>query len=153
MLILIAIVIEVSVSITIVNTFADRLLFARNMRRLTQAELARACGMSQSAIANYENGSRRSPKSIFALADALQVQAQWLAEGKGGMEAPPYNAPHPAGSAKQPPHPAHTLSEPLPILAPWPFPKISPDTYWSLDSNARLLIENTVGSLITSLKK
>lgn len=149
MFILIAIVIELRDSITIVNTFADRLRLARTARRLTQAELASACGLSQSAIANYENGSRRSPKNVFPLAAALHVQAQWLAEGKGGMEALPYGD----GNALRQDASALVLSEHMNNWTPWPFQQIPPDTYWSLDATSRTLIENTVATLIASLKK
>src|SRR5690606_37191758 len=72
--------------ITNVNTFGNRLRYARSLRRLTQAELARACGLSQGAIGNYEADSRRSAKEIFRIAEALDVSAAWLAMGTGPME-------------------------------------------------------------------
>src|SRR3546814_8331452 len=59
-------------SITKVKTFATRLLRARHARGLSQKALARATGLSQSAIASYENGTRKSAKGIFKLAEALQ---------------------------------------------------------------------------------
>src|SRR3546814_1186413 len=75
-----------SYSITFVNEFADRLRHARQLRGLTQAALARACGLSQGAIANYEEKSRRTAKEIFKLADALRVSHVWLSRGFGLME-------------------------------------------------------------------
>ncbi len=150
MLILIAIVIGLRDSITFVKTFADRLRFARISRHLTQAELAQASGLSQSAIANYENGSRRSAKNIFRLAEALQVRAQWLAEGKGGMDAVPHeNDAYPAAKGAS----ALVLSDPRQVETPWPFQNIRPETYWALDAASRTVIENTVASLMASLKK
>ncbi|MFC3866660.1 helix-turn-helix domain-containing protein [Alcaligenes aquatilis] len=39
--------------------FSERLRHARQYRGLSQADLARLCGLTQSAISNYENGTRR----------------------------------------------------------------------------------------------
>lgn len=150
--ILIAIVIEQRDSITIVENFADRLRLARMARGMTQAELARACGVSQSAIANYESGSRRSAKTIFRLAHALQVQAHWLAEGKGDMSEPYLPGASPSSSSPYGSQ-ALQLSEHLHPWGPWPFTHIQPDHYWALDASSRSLIENTVASLISSLRK
>ena len=125
------------------NTFADRLRFARSLRQLTQAELARASGISQGAVANYESSTRRFPKAIFRLAAALKVSAQWLAEGVGPME---YEAPALAGS--------HTGLAEGQIKSPvldWPFRDISPEIYWSLSESDRNLVENTIAGLIASL--
>ena len=125
------------------NTFAERLSFARRLRRLTQAQLARAAHMSQGAIANYDSGSRQSPRNIFPLATALRVSAQWLSEGVGPME---YDAPALAGSR-------YGLSESdlHPTVLDWPFKDISPEIYWSLSEADRELIENTIAGLIASL--
>lgn len=125
------------------NTFAERLRFARSLRRLTQAELARACGISQGAVANYESNSRQFPRAIFRLAAALKVSAQWLAEGIGPMD---YEAPALTGSR-------YGLADgnpELPVLD-WPFRDISPEIYWSLAEHDRDLIENTIAGLIASL--
>jgi len=130
-------------SITYVNTFAERLSFARRLRRMTQAQLARAAGISQGAIANYENGSRQSPRNVFVLAGPLKISAQWLSEGAGPME---YDAPALAGSRyglSEVEHPPQVLD--------WPFKDISPEIYWSLSEADRELIENTIAGLIASL--
>lgn len=121
------------------NTFAERLRYARNLRNYTQAEVAGACGLSQGAIANYESGSRAAPKDIFGLAEALRVNAFWLLHGKGDMEpvavSPARVAePEPAGNARA-----------------WPFERIAPQTYWALSAHNRQLVENTVLTLIASL--
>jgi len=126
-----------------VNTFADRLRFARTLRNFTQAELAQACGISQGAIANYESNARLFPKSIFRLASALKVSAHWLAEGVGPME---YEAPSLAGSRLG-------VADGIPQapVSDWPFRDISPEIFWSLSDADRSLIENTLASLIASL--
>lgn len=135
--------IEQKDSITYVNTFAARLLFARRLRRMTQAELARACRISQSAIANYESSSRQFPRAIFQLAVALKVSAQWLAEGVGPMD---YEAPALAGTRYKLADGTHERAE-----LEWPFKNISPDIIWSLSDSDRDLIENTIAGLIASL--
>lgn len=138
-------VIRLNHSITIVNTFADRLRQARKLRRLTQAKLAARCGLSQSAIANYEIGFRLSTKKIFELARALQVSPLWLQEGGGPMQIES--------------RPETDLSEyrvadkiPHAPLAGWPFERISPIQYWSLSEEDRKLIENTIAPLVHSLR-
>jgi len=124
-----------------VNKFAERLRHARNLRNLTQAEVAAACGLSQGAIANYESGSRAAPKDIFGLADALRVSAFWLLHGKGDME------PVAAGPIR--------VAEPEPARAArtWPFERVTPQTYWDLSAHDRQLVENTVLTLIASLSR
>ncbi|HUH60274.1 MAG TPA: helix-turn-helix domain-containing protein [Candidimonas sp.] len=127
------------------NQFADRLRHARQLRRLSQAALAAKCGLSQSAIANYETKNRQSAKDFFRLAHALDVSPLWLAHGTGPMEV----AAHPDSA------PAYVLAESSPMqqLAPWPLPDIPPDLYWSLPENERTFIQSTMTSLIKSLRQ
>ncbi len=110
---------------------------------MTQAELARACGISQGAVANYESNARRFPKAIFRLASVLKVSAQWLAEGVGPMD---HDSPMLAGSR-------YGLADgnPEPPVLDWPFRDISPEIYWSLTETDRNLVENTIAGLIASL--
>jgi transcriptional regulator with XRE-family HTH domain len=133
-------------SITIVSKFADRLRHARTLRGFTQASLAKACGLSQGAIANYETKNRQTAKGIFKLADVLGVSPLWLSQGVGPMEPAPM-------SAALPPLANPTLAETGAGLraGAWPFPGIPPDRFWSLPEHERKLIENTVASLIDSL--
>ncbi|NYT63913.1 helix-turn-helix transcriptional regulator [Alcaligenaceae bacterium] len=116
------------------------------MHKLSQAALAQACGLSQSAIANYENGSRKTAKNIFQLAEVLGVNPTWLAQGTGPMEPIPR-------LEQQTPSPHLVNESPFPrSLAPWPFQGISPDEYWSLTEDSRAIIESTLASLIKSLQ-
>lgn len=66
--------------------FSDRLKHARRLRQLSQENLAHISGLSQSAVASYENGLRQSSRSIRKLAIALQVNLDWLETGAGPME-------------------------------------------------------------------
>lgn len=135
-------------SITFVSKFADRLRQARLLRGYTQAALARACGLSQGAIANYENKSRKTAKDIFKLADALRVNPIWLVQGVGPMEQPPTPA------ALPPPADAW-LAETAGGTRNdrWPFAGIPADQFWALSEHDRKLIENTISTLIESLKR
>jgi transcriptional regulator with XRE-family HTH domain len=139
-------VIELHRSITNVNHFADRLRHARRLRGLSQVQLAKACGLSQGAIANYESKTRQSAKGIFQLAQALQVSAAWLSMGTGPMEIPDA----PMGSQATYP----VLETPVrhSTRQSWPFTNVSADEYWSLSVEERSIIENTLASLIRSLR-
>ena len=78
-------VIQLPSLITNVKTFRERLIHAREARSLTQEQLAKASGVSQGAIGNYESGSRNSSRQVVSLATALGVRAEWLDKGKGAM--------------------------------------------------------------------
>ncbi|HWZ47324.1 MAG TPA: S24 family peptidase [Herbaspirillum sp.] len=64
------------------ETLAKRLRWARNQKRLSQEELGKLAGVSQSTIGNLEAGTRASARKIASIAAALGVDALWLAEGK-----------------------------------------------------------------------
>lgn len=126
------------------NKFSHRLRHARQLRNLTQSELAQAAGLTQGAIANYEGESRQSSKAIFKLASALRVHAEWLSQGTGPMET---DDAHASGN----PYPSKSSG--YPYASVWPFQDISPDDYWSLSGENRVLVENTLAALVTSLQK
>lgn len=69
--------------ITNVKTLKERLIFARELRKLTQAELAKKSKCAQSAIGNVESGTRETLRNIVLVARALRVSADWLYDGKG----------------------------------------------------------------------
>jgi transcriptional regulator with XRE-family HTH domain len=55
------------------------LLRLRNLRGLTQADLAVLCGKSEAAISRFESGERRpDPDTIVKLARALRVSSTRL---------------------------------------------------------------------------
>lgn len=61
------------------NTFPGRLLDARNMRGLSQDELAKRAKLQPSAISHFETGSRKpSFDNLKRLADALEVTSDYL---------------------------------------------------------------------------
>lgn len=59
--------------------FAKRMRFAREMRQLTQSQLANAAGIDQTVIAHIEAG-RRMPgaENLRALCKGLVVSADYL---------------------------------------------------------------------------
>ncbi|WP_205191562.1 LexA family transcriptional regulator [Burkholderia sp. LMG 13014] len=65
---------------------ATRLQHARMSQNITQAELARRAGVSQSTIANVESGRNAGTKFLVPLADALGVHVRWLLEGRGPVQ-------------------------------------------------------------------
>lgn len=65
-----------------------RLRHVRELRGLTQVQLAKKSGFSQAAISELETGENRSPwgTNLVRLAQSLQVNPEWLATGKGDMD-------------------------------------------------------------------
>lgn len=68
------------------KTLAERLVWARTRKQLSQDQLAKLAGVSQSTIGNLEAGIRNSARKITSIALALEVSAAWLAEGLGAPE-------------------------------------------------------------------
>jgi transcriptional regulator with XRE-family HTH domain len=135
-----------------VKKFSDRLRHVRLLRGHTQAELARLAGLSQSAVASYESGERKSSRALFKLAAALRVEAQWLETGKGPMEraADVYGVG--TGAAGQ----RYALMEDGAQGAfgggrrdsDWPFPNISRARYESLSARDKRHLENMAAAFI-----
>lgn len=61
------------------NTFGDRLKEARKAKKLTQKELAKILGTTESNVNNYEK-NRAYPKAeaIIKICNELNVSADWL---------------------------------------------------------------------------
>ena len=65
--------------------FKDRLRKARIEKNLSQVDLGRLTGASQSKIAALESGRNKKPTNIIELSEILGVSAYWLETGKGEM--------------------------------------------------------------------
>ncbi len=102
--------------------------------------MARLCGLTQSAISNYENGTRRDAREILDLARALNVSALWLRKGIGTMEFK---------------DDSYTLSEPQdgPPIVTWPFRLFSVDEVVALADGERDLLDRTLRHLLDGMKK
>lgn len=57
---------------------ADRLIYIRKIKGLTQADLAQMAGTSQQAIQQAECGKALNPRYLPKLAKALDVPVEWL---------------------------------------------------------------------------
>jgi len=65
----------------------ERVSAARVKAHLTQAQLAKAAGVSQQAIQKLEAGKSKDSKKIAQIAIACGVRPEWLAYGEEPMEA------------------------------------------------------------------
>lgn len=109
------------------------------MKHMTQAELARAAGVSQSAIASYESQQRLSSRATFKLAAILKVDPGWLHTGKGSMHPAPQPRPEPLMHE-------HTMREPE--MHEWPFRSITPTQFDALTSDHKRVFESTVQAFV-----
>lgn len=66
------------------ETLKDRVLLARNAKKLSQAQLAELAGVSQVTIQHLESGRNSTSKKLVDIGRALGVSAEWLATGKRG---------------------------------------------------------------------
>lgn len=66
-----------------------RVRHVRELQGMTQVQLAKKAGVSQAAISELETGANRSPwgTNLIRIAQALKVSPDWLATGKGSMDA------------------------------------------------------------------
>ncbi|HEX2595601.1 MAG TPA: helix-turn-helix transcriptional regulator [Luteimonas sp.] len=69
---------------------AERVRRARRIAGLSQQELARALGVTRSAISNWESTNAAQPATdrLARLANALEVSFEWIATGRGEMRLP-----------------------------------------------------------------
>ena len=69
------------------GTLGDRLRHARQLRGLSQAELAIKVGCSQGAIGNIERNLRDGRgETVIQIAEALRVRYRWLKDNEAPME-------------------------------------------------------------------
>ncbi|MBO8132486.1 helix-turn-helix domain-containing protein [Dickeya fangzhongdai] len=67
------------------ESFADRLKTAMDYRNMSQAALAEAAGMSQPSVWKIASGKSKTSKKALDIANALNVNADWLLNGVGSM--------------------------------------------------------------------
>lgn len=70
-------------TITNVKTLKERLKYARELRDLTQGQLAIKAKCAQSAIGNVESGERKNLRNLVLVARVLRVSVDWLFDGGG----------------------------------------------------------------------
>ena len=83
----IAITIARAATLPGMKTLGDRVKWAREYAKLTQPELCKKVGMSQSRLWALENApTPKGPTFIVKIALACRVSAYWLETGKGARE-------------------------------------------------------------------
>ena len=67
------------------SEFGDRIKEAREAKGWDQAKLAGEVGISRQSVFAWETGETKNvrPDNLFKAADALEVNARWLATGNG----------------------------------------------------------------------
>lgn len=71
-------------------SLSDRLTFAMSRAGITQAELARLCGVKPPSVNGWLSGKSKflRGENLLQAASALKVNQQWLATGEGPMSNP-----------------------------------------------------------------
>ena len=73
---------------SLAGTFCERLVKMRNLRGLSQSDLAVRAGISKSVLSRLESFVRDSTEAetVLRLSDALGVRPEWLWWGRGPTE-------------------------------------------------------------------
>lgn len=71
-------------------SLSDRLTIAMSRAGITQAELARLCGVKPPSVNGWLSGKSKflRGENLLQAANALKVNQQWLATGEGPMSSP-----------------------------------------------------------------
>jgi transcriptional regulator with XRE-family HTH domain len=70
-------------TITNVKTLAERLIYARTLRGLSQQKLAKLAKCAQGTIGNAESGTRKTLRNLHKVARVLNCDPDWLFDGRG----------------------------------------------------------------------
>jgi transcriptional regulator with XRE-family HTH domain len=67
---------------------AQRIRLARRHAGLSQTQLAQKVGVRRSAVSHWESAKGKNPSvtNLRTVATVTQVQFEWLATGRGGMQ-------------------------------------------------------------------
>lgn len=87
------------------STLSERLQQALRRSGISQAELARRCGVKQPSVHGWLSGKAKflRGENLLKAASVLGVSEDWLATGRGAMDTPPaHRAPAQGPSARQP---------------------------------------------------
>lgn len=66
-------------------SLAERLTLAMSIKGITESTLGKGIGVSQTTIWKLKNGKTSSNRKIYEIANYLNVNLNWLVNGKGGM--------------------------------------------------------------------
>ncbi len=104
--------------------FATRLKEAMEARGLSQAELARAININPAAIQYLLSNDAKSSRFTFEMANALEINTNWLATGQGEMLL-----------ERDPSQIANIEKIPVPLLS-------EQDVYALVESNGKIPLTN-----------
>lgn len=128
----------------VMNSLAYRVKLERETLGLTQPELAKKAGVSQGSISLIEAGERKQPRSLLAIAAALNVTAEWLESGKGHK----HPSAAPAGGATLYEVTEERIGNPTPPIQ-WPFDTITAQEWQYLPKSRRDDVEDHIKMLIS----
>lgn len=122
------------------STLSDRLKDALAESKLSQADLARVCGVKAPSVNAWFSGRTKNLRgeNLVRIAAALNVNIAWLASGQGAMR--PSTA---IARVEQPPPPAYG----------WPFRSISADRFNRLPADERAQVERYALLLVTDWER
>lgn len=119
------------------ETFSDRVRARRLELGLSQVELAKKAGLSQSTVAQIERGRNSRSAHILNLAEALKVHPRWLEGGEGPKDQSDKGA-------------MDEDAQPRP--QPWPFPEIPEDEVRALAPAQLSALQGAIALAIAQLK-
>lgn len=67
------------------STFGERVKKAREHKKLSQEDLAKALGITQPAVSQLEAGPAQKSKFVVEIAEITGVRIQWLSKEEGEM--------------------------------------------------------------------
>lgn len=84
------------------TTVGDRIRLSRESKGLELAPLAKAVGITVSALSQIETGVTKQPKpeTLFKIADALDVEPRYLVFGHLQRVAPSLTPPRPSDTGR-----------------------------------------------------
>ncbi|CAB3846930.1 hypothetical protein LMG2828_01739 [Achromobacter piechaudii] len=118
------------------QTFSDRVRARRVELGLSQVELAKKAGLSQSTVAQIERGRNSRSAHILNLAEALKVHPRWLEGGDGPKEGADDGVADLAVQRHE----------------PWPFPEIPEDEVRALAPAQLNALQGAIALAIAQLK-
>lgn len=67
------------------STLGGRIKYARKEKKMSQVQLGKAVGVTQSAVGQWERGETKemTPSNLLRAADALDCNPVWLVTGEG----------------------------------------------------------------------
>lgn len=127
------------------NTLASRLTKAlKDKQGLTQAGLARACGVKPPSVSDWINGKTKTVEgaNLINAAEYLGVRGKWLATGLGPMRLDEQQA----NEVKE------ESAQVFALKNRWPFATVSQNTWESLSTQQKITAESIFRAYIDGLK-